>query len=184
MTATPKSKPRKTAAKKPAATRARRGVKGYPEAEKKAIKARVTQEMMEGRGLREICRADDMPERHTIMRWLNLDRQFMDDYTAAMLIRADQYFDEAIEIADDGTNDWVATNDPENAGYRINGEAIGRSRLRVDTRKWAAGKLNPTKYGERQTIDVNASIEVRTDDELLKELREIESRLGKAILGK
>jgi len=40
----------------------------------------------------------------------------------------------------------------ENAtGYQENGEALRRSALRIDARKWLAGKMAPKKYGDKQT---------------------------------
>lgn len=76
--------------------------------------------------------------------------------------------EDIIEISDEGSNDWMAANDPENAGYRANGEHIARSRLRVDTRKWIMSKLAPKKYGEK--------LEIAGDQEspLVKRLDEIE----------
>ena len=43
----------------------------------------------------------------------------------------------------------METNDPDNPGYRLNGEHVQRSRLRVDARKWRAAKMANGKYGER-----------------------------------
>ena len=62
--------------------------------------------------------------------------------------------DEIMNIADDGTNDWIEQNGDEAArtAYKYNGEAVARSRLRVDARKWVAAKLLPKKYGEK--VDV------------------------------
>ncbi len=58
--------------------------------------------------------------------------------------------EEIVEIADDGRNDWmeVMSKDGESIGWRLNGEAVQRSRLRVDARKWLMSKLLPKKYGE------------------------------------
>lgn len=57
--------------------------------------------------------------------------------------------DDMLDIADDARNDYMAANDPDNPGYKLNGEHINRSRLRVDARKWIAAKLKPKKYGEK-----------------------------------
>ena len=47
--------------------------------------------------------------------------------------------------------------DGENRGYKINGEHVQRSRLRVDVRKWAASKLKPKKYSDRHAVDHTSS---------------------------
>ena len=55
-----------------------------------------------------------------------------------------------MEIADDARNDWMSYED-KNSGcesWRLNGEHVQRSRLRIDTRKWLASKLAPKIYGD------------------------------------
>lgn len=68
--------------------------------------------------------------------------------------------EEILDIADDGTNDWMEKKDDEDncIGWRENGEAVQRSKLRVDTRKWLMSKLAPKKYGEKQEIKHSGSI--------------------------
>jgi hypothetical protein len=66
-----------------------------------------------------------------------------------------------VDIADDGSNDWMASNNPKNPGWMVNGEAVQRSRLRVDTRKWLLAKLQPRKYGENSNTTVQVDVEVR-----------------------
>jgi hypothetical protein len=93
-----------------------------------------------------------MPHRSTIYEWL-LDpayQTFSDSYTRARELQADTHVDEMPDIADDGTNDWMEQHDKDGnlIGWRVNGEAIARSKLRIDTRKWTAGKMRPKKYGD------------------------------------
>ena len=53
-------------------------------------------------------------------------------------------------------------------GWRVNGEAVQRSKLRVDTRKWVASKLKPKKYGDKLTLDgaVGRGADTLSDAEL------------------
>jgi hypothetical protein len=76
---------------------------------------------------------------------------FLDQYARAKEESADAFVEDMLDIADDGSNDWMEQKDKdgEAIGWRENGEAIQRSRLRVDTRKWIASKLKPKKYGEK-----------------------------------
>jgi hypothetical protein len=110
-----------------------------------------------GRSLRSICTDEGMPAQSTIFRWLADERyaDFREQYTRARESQADALFDEILDIADDGTNDWMERHDEQggNIGWKENGEALQRSRLRVDARKWMAGKLKPKVYGERQTVE-------------------------------
>lgn len=123
--------------------------------DREAVMARVFAEMMEGRSLKQICEADDMPHRDTVHDWLAKDAALSDKYARAAEVRADLIFDEILEITDDARNDWMVRHGQDDAGYAANGEHIQRARLRVDARKWMLGKMNPKKYGDK--IDHNHS---------------------------
>lgn len=86
------------------------------------------------------------------MYWL-LDEDkkvFLEQYETARAIQADLMAEELIEIADDGTNDYMEKLLQSGETIEVvNTEHIQRSRLRVDTRKWVASKLKPKKYGEK-----------------------------------
>lgn len=107
----------------------------------------------EGKSLNKICKEDSMPCMLSVYRWLFKYPEFSKNYTKAREDQAETLADDIVEISDNGTNDWMEINDPDNPGYRVNGEAIARSRLRVDARKWIASKLKPKKYGERQEVE-------------------------------
>ena len=63
--------------------------------------------------------------------------------------------DEMLEIADDGSNDWMMGKDGSNQFYAANGEHIQCSRLRLDTRKWLLSKALPKIYGDKLPVDKN-----------------------------
>lgn len=131
----------------------------------------ICERLADGESLRTICDDEDMPARSTVFRWLSLHKEFSDQYAHAKTVQAEVLADELISIADDGRNDWMErkNEDGENIGWRENGEALRRSVLRIDTRKWVAAKLLPKKYGEKiavggskdmdpiETKDTNAS---------------------------
>lgn len=112
-----------------------------------------------GKSLREVCKLDGMPDRSTILRWAAEFPTFCAQYTKAREVLLDHWADDILEISDNGTNDYVATHDPDNPGYRLNGEHYQRSRLRVDSRKWLLSKLAPRKYGDTQTLKVAGSLD-------------------------
>jgi len=74
-----------------------------------------------------------MPNRATVFRWLGANVEFCDQYARARESQADALFDEILGISD---------NTQEDAD-------VQRDRLRVDARKWMAGKLRPKAYGEK-----------------------------------
>lgn len=114
----------------------------------------ICERLADGESLRTICTAEDMPARSTVFKWLSEQPKFSDQYARARTAQADAIFDDILEIADDGSNDWMERKnaDGENIGWRENGEALRRSALRVDARKWMAGKLAPKKYGEKTQL--------------------------------
>lgn len=126
---------------------------GRPTDYNQDIASAICARIITGMSLRSICGADDMPDASTVFQWIQRHKEFAQQYAIACEERSEALVEEILDIADDGSNDWMADNDPDNPGYKMNGEAMQRSRLRVDTRKWYASKLKPKKYGERQQID-------------------------------
>lgn len=123
---------------------------GRPSDYSEEIADRICEEIASGESLVDICKAEDMPHRATVFRWLAKEEHkvFRDMYALAREAQAECLADELISIADDGSNDWMQKNHGENVSWAVNGEHINRSRLRVDTRKWIAAKLKPRKYGD------------------------------------
>lgn len=120
----------------------------------------------EGKSLRDIASIDGMPCVATIMNWCNSEKinneyKFLEQYMRAKEDYAEHIAEEIINIADHATNDYmVAQEDGGGIGYKLNGEAIQRSRLRIDTRKWLAGKLKPKRYGDKSIVGDNGSVSI------------------------
>lgn len=117
----------------------------------------ICERIADGESLRTICSQSEMPDKATVFRWLNGNTVFRDQYARAREAQADALFDEILDIADDGRNDWMAVNGEDDEGWRANGEHMQRSRLRVDARKWMAAKLQPKKYGEKVTQEITGA---------------------------
>jgi hypothetical protein len=118
---------------------------------------RICERLADGESLRRICLDEDMPGKSTVMRWLAKFPEFRDQYARAREVQADTLFDECLEIADDSSGDFTTKETDSGPVQIVNHEHIARSKLRVDTRKWMAGKLAPKKYGDRQQIEHDAS---------------------------
>jgi len=112
-----------------------------------------------------------MPSTVTVLAWLSDGKhsQFLSQYTRAREAQADALVEECMEIADDGTNDWMERRSEAekgagvSTGWTLNGEHVQRSRLRVDTRKWWAARLAPKKYGDKVALsgDAENPVEMR-----------------------
>jgi hypothetical protein len=145
-----------TAKKKPAAKKEQGKPKktGRPSGYTAEIGDRICERLACGESLRSICAEQGMPSQSMVFRWLAQDAVFREQYTRAREAQADVLADETLDIADDGRNDWMEKfgKDGESVGWQLNGEAVARSRLRVDARKWFAAKLAPKKYGDKVAI--------------------------------
>jgi len=96
---------------------------------------RICAWIAEGKSLRSYSRATGR-DLTTIYRWLRERGDFHKRYARAHDDRADTLADEMVDIADEAASGTM--------------EEIQAARLRVDTRKWIAAKLKPTKWGDIQ----------------------------------
>lgn len=135
---------------------------GRPSKYNEELALQICDRLSDGESLKAMCNEEGMPSRSTVFKWLAENKFFSDIYTRARETQADALFDEILAISDDGRNDWMARMDAEeeNLGWRENGEALRRSQLRIDARKWAASKLMPRKYSEKFQADLTHSGEV------------------------
>lgn len=108
----------------------------------------------DGYSLRQIAALDGMPDKRTILRWLDAHEEFRPQYAYAREAQAEHFADEILEIADDGTNDWTERQQGEDKITVVDHEHISRSKLRVDARKWLMSKMAPKKYGDKITQEV------------------------------
>jgi hypothetical protein len=81
-------------------------------------------------------------------------------------MRCDALFDKTIDIA-------------------VNMPDVNRARLVIDTIKWVAGKINPQKYSDKQTINiignVTQNITSMTPEDRDEKIRELMQKAGKYI---
>lgn len=148
-----------TPVKAPAVYRGRRFAR--PKMYTPGLCKRICNRIMLGETLTSICNEPDMPAKVTIAKWLADPRMvdFRNEYYNARRIQAELRVDEAFDIADDCSRDWIEEYDRDGnfLGYKPDNEAIQRSKLRVDTRKWFAGKMLPRLYGENSQVDIGVT---------------------------
>ncbi|RPD45824.1 hypothetical protein DNI29_16880 [Hymenobacter sediminis] len=70
--------------------------------------------LMEGMSLRRICEMKGLPAKGTVMSWLAKEDEengpyaaFQDQYARARKVQAETLVDEIMDIADDGSNDYM-----------------------------------------------------------------------------
>lgn len=105
----------------------------------------------EGESVRNIVRDERMPSGSSIFRWL-LDedkKSFWEQYSRARNIQAELMFEEILDIADDGTNDYMTVIKGKESYNVEDREVTNRSKLRVEARKWFLSKVLPKKFGDK-----------------------------------
>lgn len=112
-----------------------------PEAEEE-----IFNRMISGEGIVQICapgRDDFLPSERTFYKRLTEDDAFAQRYARAREAQAHRETEEIRQIADTAT--------PED---------VNVARLRIDARKWRAGKLAPKVYGDKVDLSGNVGFSV------------------------
>lgn len=123
---------------------------GRPSTYTQELADNICEQLALGNSMRTVCAADDMPAMSTVFKWLRENEGFSEQYARAKQESADYMAEELLEIADDGTNDYIEKERADGSTYTaLDSEHVQRSRLRVDTRKWLMSKMKPKKYGEK-----------------------------------
>ena len=125
------------------------------------IAIRICAELADGKSLRAICRADDMPAEATVRAWALDDVDgFSAHYARARDIGYECLADDILEISDDGKNDTYKDHEGND---RTDQDVIARSRLRVDSRKWMLAKMLPKRYGDKLELAGGLTVKTVTD---------------------
>lgn len=133
---------------------------GRPSLYTDEVAAAILERLADGESLRSICADDDLPNKSTVFRWLDAHDGFRDQYARAREMQADVLFDEILSIADEECTmvraDKHGSKDEGDGNTEVvfDGTAVARNRLRVDARKWMAGKLRPKVYGEKVSAEI------------------------------
>lgn len=149
----------------------------------KKICDEICSRIANGESLVKICRDAHIPDKATIFNWLKkaqeveADREltmFFDNYALAREAQADALVDEILDIAD-GPAPPIPGVIQKNAEPIQPFDAL-HAKLKIEARKWIAGRQKPKKYGDRLELVgdeknplSHKNVEL-TSDELNKEL--------------
>lgn len=139
---------------------------GRPTIYNKKLALKICERLAHGESLRSICNDEAMPARSTVIAWVYEDKGVEKDdkgqiiqegfsyhYDKARNIALDIMADDILDIADDGSNDWMEKEFKDGgSAIVLDKEAVMRSRLRVDARKWYLSKMAPKRYGDNKNI--------------------------------
>lgn len=128
---------------------------GRPSSYTEALADKILRAIVDGKSLREICKAEGMPDRMTVIHWQDTVEGFAAKYTRAREGQADTMDDLILETAG-----------------KTNARNAAAMRVRIDAYKWRAEKLKSKVYGARQTIEHDVS------DNLAVKLKAARERAG------
>lgn len=128
-----------------------------------------------GETLKQITKDLHMPSYQQVMKWVKSDPDFQEAYLSAQEFRMNVFADEILEIADDSVGDIRLGFDKNgNVIPEVNVEAIQRSKLRIETRKYlmeryakgtfAAQKDSGAKASNSGNGQVNIQINLPSND--------------------
>jgi hypothetical protein len=117
--------------------------------------------MADGKALRQICKDPALPARDTVAEWVRQDYLgFSARYARARELQADALVDDILGIVDEHD---VDPND---------------KRVRMEARKWVAGKIMPKVYGDKIEIDATVKMKDMPDDRVDARLAQLLGAAG------
>lgn len=119
----------------------------YSEEKKQECFDYIVSEIISGRSLRYALDTNGMPSSQTFYIWLEEDEEKSKQYARACESRELLLLDQILEIADKQGEDVIETDN----GPITNHNVIQRNKLQIEARQWVLGKLNPSKYGNKET---------------------------------
>lgn len=122
---------------------------GAPAYDRAKLVPLICKRLSKGEPLAVICR-DIGVGRRTVYQWRDEDAAIAEQMLDAREDGADALAQECIEIADDGSRDYMTLADGREVPDH---DHIQRSKLRVDTRLKLLAKWFPKEYGDKQAIE-------------------------------
>jgi len=94
------------------------------------------------------------PGRDLFYRWINKYPIAREMYAVAKQTQIDFFVENMIDISEDESRDIIHDMN----GQKSNSAAIARDKLKIDTIKWMAERLQPKKWGSRTITDSTITI--------------------------
>lgn len=98
----------------------------------------IVERIAGGESVRTICRDEGMPDRSTVLRWLEADDEFAARCARARVHQADVMAERVLEVVD---STLEGTVDPAAA------------RVAADNLKWLAAQMAPRRYGDKLGLE-------------------------------
>jgi len=161
---------------------------GRPSTYTQELSDLICERLAAGESMRSVSRDPEMPAMSTLFKWIRELPQFSEQYDKAKVESADALVEDMLDIADNQVEQPVLK---DGEPIMVDGkpvmmkDAVGvaHAKLRVDTRKWAASKLKPKKYGERSTTvhEGNVGLTDLTEEGLDERLLQLATKLDQSL---
>jgi hypothetical protein len=121
----------------------------YTQEEKSAVVEDIFNEMADGQVMSNTLEPYGL-KAGTVRRWISSDEYWFYEYRKARLLMAQALAEEALEIS----------------RYTDN-KTVTRDKLQIDTLQWAAIRMNPAEFGDKQQIqtDSKQTVEIKLVEE-------------------
>ena len=122
---------------------------GRPTLYSSDVAASICAYIASGKSLINYCKQHAI-DYTTVAKWLNKYPEFFEAYARARLEQAEFMADEIIELSDE-TPDMSRD---KNGNMVIDSAWVTNQKNRVEARKWIIAKLKPSKYGDKQHLEI------------------------------
>jgi len=129
----------------------------YKQSEIETVFNSIIEDIEHGYALRTVLKNGDKPSSRTFYKWLESDEDKVKRYARACEERAANIFEDILKIADNPVNGVEITTYPDGTIQAKEGDMIAHRRLQVDARKWMLAKMQPEKYGDKNTTVLEGS---------------------------
>jgi hypothetical protein len=115
----------------------------YSDQQRQDILANVVDQMIDGKSVRSICMNDpSMPDRITLLRWMNEDKAFASTIARARELQAEALHDDMADMCRKMESGEIDAN---------TGKAI------IWAKQWSAARMNRARYGDKIVQEVTGA---------------------------
>ena len=110
---------------------------------------KICEELSQGKSLRTVCLANDMPDKASVFNWFRTNKEFLDQYARAKEESADADNEVLEDIGDE------AITESKSVDPKASSAVVSAYKLKADNLKWFMSKKKPKKYGDKLDMTTN-----------------------------
>lgn len=139
----------------------------------------IVSDIADGDSMRKATATHGVP-RKAFFAAVNANAEWGNQYARALEMGCEALADDILTIADDGSQDLETRYNSDGEPYTVvDAEVMGRSRLRVDARKWLLSKRMPKKYGDKVTQELTGVDGAPIQVQQMPDWKDVQAALSK-----